>query len=117
MPMKPWILVFGFCVAAVPALAEPVPPIEAPSYVGATVTVEGVVNDVFTDRRSGTTFIDIGGAYPNEAFAGVIFGDAASEFPNVTSLNGKTVDVTGEIRLYRGRPEVILETSDQVKSR
>jgi hypothetical protein len=59
-------------------------------------TVEGVVSEVFTSRRS-DTFLDFGGRYLNEVFTGVIFRDHAGQFGDVSGLEGRTVDVTGEI--------------------
>ena len=44
--------------------------------------------------------LDIGGHYPNNAFTAVILRDDASKFPDVHSLEDKTVDVTGTIKLY-----------------
>ena len=47
--------------------------------------------------------------------AGVIFKEKAVKFPSITALSGQVVDVTGEIREYRGKPEVILNSMDQVR--
>jgi DNA/RNA endonuclease YhcR with UshA esterase domain len=33
----------------------------------------------------------------------------------VDSLAGKTVDITGQIKDYRGRPEIILDDPEQLK--
>jgi len=33
----------------------------------------------------------------------------------VDSLDGKIVDITGPVRLYKGRPEIILKSADQIK--
>jgi hypothetical protein len=91
-------------------------PGEAVSHMGETKTVEGVVSEVFTSRR-GDTFLDFGGRYPNEAFTGVIFRDDAGQFGDVSRLEGRTVDVTGEIKEYRGRPEIILSSREQLQAK
>ena len=80
------------------------------------MTVEGTVSEVYK-ARSGVTFIDMGGRYPNEVFTGVIFRDEASKFPNVEALDGKTVDITGVVRLYKGKPEIILNDATQLKAK
>jgi DNA/RNA endonuclease YhcR with UshA esterase domain len=90
-------------------------PTEAASYVGQTVTVEAVVSEVFTDPSSGTTFLDIGGLYPNQALTAVVFSQDAETFPSVGSLSGKTVAITGQVSLYKGRPEIILRSEDQLR--
>ena len=76
---------------------------DAPKHVGETVTVEGTVSAVHTDSRSGVTFIDMGGRYPDQAFTGVIFKEDASKFPNVESLTGKVVDMTGPVHAFKGK--------------
>ncbi|MFZ1924196.1 MAG: hypothetical protein WB868_20225 [Xanthobacteraceae bacterium] len=105
-------------VAAAPARAETqmITPADAKAYVGQTVTVEGAVGNVATGN-SGTVFIDIGGRYPDNSFAAVIFAADRSKFPDVKTLGGKTVDITGAVSLYRGKPEIILKSADQMKTK
>lgn len=100
-------------LVATPAAARAIPASEASSHTGETATVEGQVAEVFTSRR-GDTFIDLGGRYPNETFTGVIFRSNAGAFGDVSGLQGSTVDLTGTITNYRGRPEIILRSRDQI---
>jgi len=86
---------------------------QAASHVGQMVTVEGTVASVHT-TRTGTTFLNFGAAYPNQTFTAVIFRSAASRFPDPQQWSGKEVRVTGQVRLYRGKPEIILEEPSQV---
>jgi exonuclease VII large subunit len=109
------VLGAAFSLAA-PALAQTIAPADAKAHVGQTVTIEGPVGNVYT-ARSGMTFIDIGGRYPDNVFAAVIFADDTAKFPNVKALDGKVVDVTGAVSLYRGKPEIILKSADQVKAK
>jgi hypothetical protein len=37
-------------------------------------------------------------------------------FPNVHKLQSKSVEVSGPIRVYKGKPEIILETGSQLKA-
>jgi DNA/RNA endonuclease YhcR with UshA esterase domain len=85
----------------------------AHAYVGQTVTVEGTVATVHV-TRTGTTFLNFGAAYPKQTFTAVIFRPAASRFPNPQQWEGKRVRVTGQVRLYRGKPEIILEELSQL---
>jgi DNA/RNA endonuclease YhcR with UshA esterase domain len=62
-------------------------------------------------------FIDLGGRYPNNAFTAVIFSQDAGKFPDVGSLRGRTVEITGRVRLYKGRPEIILRAASQLKAK
>ena len=58
----------------------------------------------------------MGGRYPDNPFAAVIFPEDAGKFPDVGSLSGRVVEVTGSVRLYKGKPEIILRTADQLKA-
>ena len=108
----------GLAALATPALAQmpTIAPADAKAHVGQTVTIEGPVDNVYS-ARSGMTFIDIGGRYPDNVFAAVILTDDSAKFPNVKALDGKVVDVTGAVSLYRGKPEIILKSADQVKAK
>jgi len=96
--------------------AETVPANQAQAHIGQVVTVEGAVSGIHKSN-AGVTFLDIGGQFPNNAFAAVIFKDDAGKFPDVGAFGGKTVDVTGSIRLYQGRPEIILNDPAQIKTK
>ena len=111
-------LAFSPAAIAAPALAQTqvIAAADAKAHVGQTVTIEGPVGNVYT-ARSGMTFIDIGGSYPDNTFAAVIFSDDSGKFPDVKTLNGKVVDVTGAVSIYRGKPEIVLKTADQVKTK
>jgi DNA/RNA endonuclease YhcR with UshA esterase domain len=36
---------------------------------------------------------------------------------DVSDLVGRTVDITGEIRIYRGRPEIVISSRKQIAAR
>jgi DNA/RNA endonuclease YhcR with UshA esterase domain len=76
--------------------------------------VKGVVTRVHTMESSNTTFVDFGPAYPNQTFTAVIFASAKSRFPNVEKLVGNTVLVKGRVKLYKGKPEIVLEYAEQL---
>lgn len=97
-----------------PSLAQPngppaaqITPEQAKSHIGERVTVSGVVAQVSASRK-GHTYLNFGAAYPNQVFAAVVFASDASQFPDLRSLNGKRVAVTGLVKLYRGKPEIVL---------
>ena len=91
-------------------------PAAASSYAGRTVTIRGVVNEIHA-TRAGVTFIDMGRHYPDNAFTAVIFAENEAEFPDVASLDGRTIEVTGRVQLHRGKPEIVLKSADQMKMR
>ena len=116
--MRALVFALGLALAAASAHAETIiAAADAPKHVGETVTVEGTVSAVHTDSRSGVTFIDMGGRYPDQAFTGVILKVDASKFPNVESLTGKVVDMTGPVHDFKGKPETVLNDPAQIKTK
>jgi len=114
--MRTLFLAVGFVLAALPARAQTIGLAEVKTHVGQPVTVEAAVSDVHTGR-SGVTFIDMGGRYPDNAFVAVIFAADAAKFPNLSALEGKTVNISGPVQLYQGKPEIVLKSADQVKAK
>jgi DNA/RNA endonuclease YhcR with UshA esterase domain len=110
-------LAVGTASLAVSTLASAqqrtIPDSAAAAYVGQAVAVEGTVVNVHATRTE-TTFLNFGSAYPNQTFTAVIFRSAVNRFPNPQQWEGKRVRVTGQVRLYRGRPEIVLEEQSQL---
>jgi len=88
---------------------------EAIQYVGREVEVRGRVTSV-TTSPFGTTFINFGGEYPNQKFAGFIAaGSPISTDQRLSVIQGKTVSITGTIRIRDGKPEIEIVSADQIK--
>ena len=96
------------------AQAETIPPKDAAHYVGDSMTVEGVVSQVSTGS-GGTTFINFGGRYPNHVFYAVIFRKNSARFEEVHALDGKTIAISGIVKLYKGKPQIILYSPEQIE--
>jgi DNA/RNA endonuclease YhcR with UshA esterase domain len=113
--MRTIALFLGLFLIVASAKAETIQPADAAKYVGKSVTVEGIVSEVHHTTSGKATFVDIGGRYPNNVFTGVLFSDDAPKFLDIDSLTGKTIDLTGIVKLYQGRPEIILNDPGQLK--
>ena len=90
----------------------------AGKYLGRELIVEGKVIDTHRDLKSNTVFLNFEKAYPNQCFTGVIFSSDLYKFvqnPEDYYLN-KTVRIMGEVKEYQGRPEIILETPNQIEA-
>ena len=88
---------------------------EAIQYVGKEVEVRGRVVSV-TASPLGTTFINFGGEYPNQTFAGFIAaGSKIASKKRLSMIHGKTISITGTIRLHDGKPEIDIVSADQIK--
>lgn len=98
------------------ANADVIEPSEANGNIGNYATVEGVVSQV-SKSSSGTTFINFGGRFPNHVFYAVIFRKRASLFPGIRNIEGKRVAISGEIERYKGKPQIILVSPEQIELR
>src|ERR1700751_3061623 len=88
---------------------------EALNYVGKEVEVRGRVVSVTTSPL-GTAFINFGGEYPNQTFAGFIAaGSPIAGDQRLTMIQGKTISITGIIRIRDGKPEIEVVSADQIK--
>lgn len=86
---------------------------EAAAHEGQTVTVEGVVVDSYkSDKVIFLNFSD-----DRSQFKAVIFQRDWSKWPQSPEalLLGQTVRVSGEVKLYEGAPEIIVDDPAQVE--
>jgi len=88
---------------------------QASAHVGEQVVVDRTVASVHTSKK-GHTFINFGAPYPRQDFTAVVFASSASAFRDValSTLTGRHVRVTGIVRLYEGKPEIILDSRAQL---
>jgi hypothetical protein len=85
---------------------------DATNYYGKEMTVTGRVAQVTI--RPAVTFLNLDKAYPNSPFAVVIFHGQSSFFGDVNALKGKQIEVRGKIIKYKGKPEIALDTTNQL---
>jgi DNA/RNA endonuclease YhcR with UshA esterase domain len=100
-----------------PVAATSISPEDAVRHIGETATVCGVVASAkfAAGSRAQPTFLDLDKPYPNAPFTAVIFGSDRAKFGTPeTTLGGKRVCVTGQVRDYRGKPEIILNDPSQL---
>jgi DNA/RNA endonuclease YhcR with UshA esterase domain len=101
------------CVALVIAKASNYTPQEAAKHVGETATITGAVDGMHQSGK-GNIFLNMGGKYPNQAFTAFIPSASAAQFPNPQQYEGRTVAVSGKITLYKGKPEIIVNSASQI---
>jgi hypothetical protein len=90
---------------------------EAAQHIGQEATVCDVIaSGHYAARSRGQpTFLDFGKALPAEVFTAVIWGEDRAAFGTPeTTLVGKHACVSGKIRIYRGRPEIVLHSAGQL---
>ena len=90
---------------------------EAANHVGEEATVTGKVFNVSTSK-TGTTYVNLGGSFPQHTFAGVIFVSKQADVGDVKQYEGKEVSLTGRITLSRDtskKPQILISKADQIK--
>lgn len=87
---------------------------DAQNYAGSEACVRGALLKVFTSK-SGTVFLDFCENYSQCPFTAVIFKSAVKKFDDLKQYEGKIVEIKGMIKTYKGKPEIILENSEQIK--
>src|SRR6516164_10457981 len=102
MRIRLFIAILALLLCAIAARAnEPIviKDSEAIKYVGKEVQVRGRVVSVTTSPL-GTAFINFGGEYPKQTFAGFIAaGSPLAGDQRLTMTQGKTISITGTIRI------------------
>ncbi len=83
--------------------------------VGKSGCVAGFVLRVYTSR-SGTTFLDFCQDYRTCPFTSVIFASNKSKFGDLESLQGKRVEIRGNVVTYQGHAEIVIIEPEQVRS-
>ena len=107
------LLCWGKIASANPTVT--VPPAEAAKHIGEVITVEGQVVSIHRSEK-GNTFLNFGAPYPNQVFTGWIPPESSAQnSPLLQDIEGKTVQITGRIQLYKGKPEIRIDSEEQLR--
>jgi hypothetical protein len=94
------------------ALPE-IPATDATNYMNQQVVVTDTVVQVAL--RPTVALLNLNQRYPESPLTCVIRGDDTNNFSDIESYLDKRVEVTGLIKDYQGRPEIILTSTNQIK--
>jgi micrococcal nuclease len=114
------LLICAFLIWASNSIAqqEYVNPIDAHKFIGMEKTVCGAVaSATYAVRTKGRpTFLNLDQPYPNQIFTVLIWGSDRNKFQNPpeTFFRRKRICVTGIIEDFRGKPEIIVRSPDQI---
>lgn len=98
--------------------ASTLTPQQAAKAVGSHATVCGVVASAHYARtsRGEPTFLNLGQPYPNQIFTALVWGPDRSKFKMPPeSFGGDDICVSGLIKSYRGIPEIIVRSPEQIR--
>ena len=112
-----WFLALAF----VPAAAQDaktnaplrIPANQAKEHINAEATVSGKVVEIYKTDRLFRMNLDQ--PFPNQSFTAVIFANKTNLFPEIYKLKGQTVEFSGKITEYRGQPQIVLVSTNQLK--
>jgi hypothetical protein len=86
---------------------------QAKSHVNENAGIRGTVTKVYDSAK--VTFLDFCGNSKTVCpFSGVIFSNDISKFPDVSQYKGKTVIISGIIKVYNGKAEIVLSDPRQI---
>jgi DNA/RNA endonuclease YhcR with UshA esterase domain len=86
--------------------------LDATNYYNKTMIVTGKVAQV--SLRPTINFINLDLPYPKSPFAAIVFPSATNQFPDLKALKGKNVELKGKVTERNGKPQMILNSSNQV---
>jgi hypothetical protein len=108
------LLLAAVLLSAPAALADCITIQQAPEKIGADTCVTGKVLKV-VESPSGAWFLDFCEDYRSCPFSVVVFPSNLRDVGDVRLLQGKTIEVHGRIKLYKGRAEIVLRDRRQLK--
>jgi DNA/RNA endonuclease YhcR with UshA esterase domain len=115
--MKPLVFIV-FCLLCVSVKAQTSIKLdEVSKHIGDSVTVCGKVSDMryFENSNKQPTFLNMGDKYPNQQLTVVIWGETRKLFAGkVDDMKGKDICITGRIILYKEKPEIVIEKTEQI---
>jgi hypothetical protein len=85
---------------------------DATKYYNKEMIVTGKVAQVTI--RPTVTFLNLDKSYPNSPFAIVIFPRQVELFDDLNALRGKSIEIRGQIQKYSGKPQIVLDDTNQL---
>jgi hypothetical protein len=86
---------------------------EAGKHTGEQACISGRVLRVFTSK-TGNTFFDFCADYRNCSFTSVVFASDRPKFGDLGSLQGRNIELRGQVRVYRNQPEIVVNDPGQI---
>src|SRR3954466_16097999 len=86
---------------------------EAGKHFDETLTVTGKVAQVTV--REKLVFVNLDEPHPNSPFTAVVFSANTNQFGDISKLKGKAVEVTGKVKNYNDSPEIVMDSTNQLK--
>ena len=85
----------------------------AKEHIGAEKIVTGKI--VEGNKAEKLVRLNLDKPFPHQSFTAVIFATKTNLFEDLDKLKGKQVEITGKISDYNGRPQIVLNSTNQLK--
>ena len=88
------------------------------NYEGKSVSICEKVESTYQSKGDKkTTYLNFGKPFPNATFSVVIFESSLKNFSYnpATFLKGKTVCITGIVKMYKGKPQFVIDNEKQIE--
>ncbi|MCP9752901.1 hypothetical protein [Ferruginibacter sp. HRS2-29] len=117
--MKKYLFILAISLFSSSAFSQTAIPIDSiASYMGKKVTICSKVfgSKYFENSKRQPTFLNVGAAYPGNPLTVVVFGEDRKNFPEAPEkmYHQKEICVTGELIEYKGKPEIIVNSPEQI---
>jgi len=86
---------------------------DASKYYDESEVVTGKVEKITIGEE--VNFINLDGVGRSAPFTAIIFPDNADKFGDLNRFQNQQVEISGTVTEYHNKPEIILETPDQIK--
>ena len=86
---------------------------ELKSSIGNKVILKAYIADVTV--REKVAYLNFDGKYPKNTGSVTIFAANFDKFGDMTKYKNKNVEVTGYLSEYQGKPQIILNSPEQIK--
>ncbi len=87
---------------------------EAEKHIGEQTCISGRVLRTFTSK-TGNTFLDFCADYRNCSFTSIVFASDRPKFGDLGTLQGRDIELRGEVRLYHNQPEIVVSDPAQIR--
>ena len=89
---------------------------KAAQHIGEYGCVRGKVDHIYVSKK-GNAFLDFCKDYRTCPFSAVIFKSQLKSFPKIKTYEGKIVSISGLIKVYQGRAEIVIDKPSQIQVR
>lgn len=116
--LKKALLLLAIISLTKTAFSQTVPLDSIANYEDKTITVCATVESVYVSKgEKKTNYINFGKPFPNQTLTAVIFESDLPNFKYTPSeyLTNKKVCITGNVKMYKNKPQIILNTVKQIE--